>query len=287
MLNYAGLKVWDADGKVLPARFVPTVASVNGTLRIQVDEHAARYPITVDPIAQQAYIKALNTSAGDQFGKAVAVSGDTVVVGAYLEDGSGSGANPISDDILTDSGAVYVFVRSGTSWSQQAYLKASAANTGAFDWFGYSVAISGDTLVVGAYGEDGSGTGVNPASNNLTSGAGAAYVFVRNGTTWSQQAYLKASTTGADAFGQTVAVAGDTVIVGAPFEDGSGTGVNPASNELMTDSGAAYVFVRVGTNWSQQAYLKASNTGSTDRFGNFVDVSGDTVVVASYQEDGS
>ena len=83
------------------------------------------------------------------------------------------------------------------------------------------MAVSGDTVVVGAYREDSNATGVNGNQNdNSAADSGAAYVFVRNGTTWSQQAYLKASNTGAgDRFGWSVAVSGDTVVVGAPAED--------------------------------------------------------------------
>src|SRR5690349_16496469 len=103
------------------------------------------------PIVQQSYIKASNTGAGDQFGWSVAVSGDTLVVGAFAEDSSSTGVNGAQgNDAAPDSGAAYVFVRSGASWVQQAYLKAS--NTGANDNFGIAVAISGDTLVVGASG---------------------------------------------------------------------------------------------------------------------------------------
>ena len=128
----------------------------------------------------------------------MAVSGDTVVVGAIGEDSNATGVNgDQSDNSATDSGAAYVFVRSGTNWSQQAYLKAS--NTGAGDHFGISVAVSGDTVVVGAHGEDSNATGVNGnQSDNSAIDSGAAYVFVRSGTNWSQQAYLKASNTGAD-----------------------------------------------------------------------------------------
>ena len=132
----------------------------------------------------------------------MAVSGDTVVVGAHREDSNATGVNGNqSDNSAVDAGAAYVFVRSGTTWSQQAYLKAS--NTGAGDCFGCSVAVSGDTVVVGALGEDSNATGVNGnQSDNSAADAGAAYVFVRSGTTWSQQAYLKASNTGAgDLFG--------------------------------------------------------------------------------------
>ena len=173
-------------------------------------------------------------------------------------------------------------MRSGTNWIQQAYLKAS--NTGTGDLFGYSVAVSGDTVVVGAVQESSNATGVNGnQSDNSALNSGAAYVFVRSGTNWSQQAYLKASNTGAgDTFGCSVAVSGDTVVVGAPNEDSNATGVNGnQSNNSATDSGAAYVFVRSGTNWTQQAYLKASNTGTDDNFGVSAAVSGDTVVVGA------
>jgi hypothetical protein len=124
-------------------------------------------------------------------------------------------------------------------------------------------------------------------TDNSASASGAAYVFVRDGTTWTQQAYLKASNTeAADNFGASVAVSGDTVVVGARFEDGNATGVNGNQGDNSApDSGAAYIFVRDGTTWSQQAYLKASNTGAGDRFGDSVVVSGDTVVVAAEEED--
>lgn len=282
VLMYAGLKVWDADGKVLRSRFEPA----EGGVRLLVDERGARYPVTIDPIAQQAYVKASNSGINDNFGTSIAISGDTVVVGSQLEDGSGTGVNPPSDELAAEAGAAYVFVRNHGVWTQQAYLKAS--NTQAGDFFGRSVAISGDTIVVGAYQEDGSGTGVNSASDELASSAGAAYVFVRNANVWIQQAYLKASNTGTlDMFGSSLSVSGDTIIVGASAEDGSGAGVNPASDELMTSAGAAYVFTRSGSTWSQQAYLKASNPGANDNFGVYVAVSGDTIAVAAVGEDGS
>jgi len=151
VVNYAGLKVWDADGRSLPARLD---ATPTGQVRIVVDDRGAKYPITVDPIAQQAYLKASNTNANDNFGYAVAASGDTVVVGADFEDSNGVGVNPPSqaDNSAGDSGAAYVFVRTGGVWSQQAYLKAS--NTGTGDLFGVSVAVWGDRVVVGARRED-------------------------------------------------------------------------------------------------------------------------------------
>jgi hypothetical protein len=128
-----------------------------------------------------------------------------------------------------------------------------ASNTDPSDYFGLRVAISGDTMVVGAYGEDSTATGVNgPINNNDAPDSGAAYVFVRTGPNWTQQVYLKASNSGdGDYFGLAVAICGDTIVIGAPYEDGN--------SDSAPNSGAAYVFVRSGTNWAQQAYLKASN----------------------------
>lgn len=285
VLTYDGLTVLDADGRKLPARFDTTPDS--RLLRIAIDERGARYPLTVDPFVRQAYLKASNTGAGDYFGQAVAISGDTVVVGAIFEDSSATGVNGNQNDNTGgNSGAAYVFVRNGNFWSQQAYLKAS--NTGADDNFGIDVAISGDTIVVGADREDSSATGVNgdQALNNAGN-SGAAYVFVRNGTTWTQQAYLKASNTGAsDQFGSAVAISGDTIVVGAYREDSNATGVNGnESDNSAVDSGATYVFVRNGTTWSQQAYLKASNTEAADYFGGSVAIASDTILVGSEGED--
>ena len=243
---------------------------------------------------QQAYLKASNTggapneiSVGDEFGYSVAISGDTIAVAASLEDSDATGVNgDQTNDNAEYAGAVYVFVRSGTNWIQQAYLKAS--NTGAGDAFGESLALDGDTLIVGASYEDSSTTGVNGnQSNNDFGAAGAAYVFVRTGTNWTQQAYLKASNSGAqDHFGWSVALSGDTAVVGAYLEASGATGVNGDQNDNGANgAGAAYVFVRDGTNWTQQAYLKASNTGNADRFGRSVGVSGNVVVVGAPNED--
>jgi FG-GAP repeat/Divergent InlB B-repeat domain len=237
--------------------------------------------------SQQAYVKASNTGLDDNFGTSVAVSGDTVVVGAPYEDSSTTGVNSVPNEAASNSGAAYVFVRSSGVWSQQAYLKAS--NTGVDDRFGLSVAISGDTIIVGASNEASNAVGINGnQADNSADGSGAAYVFTRSGVTWSQQAYLKASTPGEyDQFGISVAVTGDTVVVGANAEDSSTTGVNSVANEAASNSGAAYVFVRSSGNWSQQGYLKASNTESGDFFGYSVAISGETIVVAAYLEDGN
>src|SRR5262249_9768585 len=159
----------------------------------------------------QAYIKASNTDAGDDFGATVAASGDTLVVGAPREDSHATGINgDQGDNSAPDSGAVFVFVRNGSTWSQQAYLKASNPDYG--DLFGSTVDISGDTIVVGAAGEASAATGVNGnASDNSLPGAGAAYVFVRTGTAWSQQAYLKPSNHDFSVFGKAVTVSGNVI----------------------------------------------------------------------------
>lgn len=246
---------------------------------------ASAGPLAGSPL-QQAYAKASNPGLGDNFGTAIALSGNTAVAGAPYEQGTGTGVNPAANDNGQEVGAAYVMVRNGTTWTQQAYVKAS--NPDSSDHFGYSVAIDGDTMVIGAPEESSDSTGVNGADNNLAASSGAAYVFVRSGTTWTQQAFLKPSNTGSqDRFGWSVSVSGDTIVVGSIFEDGSGAGSNPASDDLSNNSGAAYVFVRSGSTWSQQAYLKASNPGDDDWFGISVAVSGDSVIVGAPQENGS
>jgi hypothetical protein len=295
VVNYNGLTAFDATGAPVPAWF--EISDPNSSfpirhssfLRIVIDDAEAVYPLTIDPIAQQAYLKASNTHAIDLFGSSVAASADTVVVGAAAEDSSAIGVNGNgADNFAQTSGAAYVFVRdAGGLWSQQAYLKAS--NTNAEDQFGGSVAISGDTVVVGARFEASSATGVNgnQADNGFPE-SGAAYVFVRDaGGVWSQQAYLKASNTEAfDEFAWLVAASGDTVVIGAKNEDSNTTGVNSnQADNSAAESGAAYVFVRNGTTWSQQAYLKASNTDAGDVFGISVAASSDAVVVGAAGED--
>ena len=237
--------------------------------------------------SQQAYLKASNTGFNDQFGSSVAVDGETVVVGAALEDSNATGINGNqTNNGAENSGAAYVFVRSDGSWSQQAYLKAS--NTDADDEFGRSVALSSDIVAVGAGSESSNATGVDgDQANNDADAAGAVYAFNRNGESWSQQAYLKASNAEAgDFFGESIAVDGNTIVVGARLEDSNATTVNgDEANNDAEFAGAAYVFVRSGESWSQQAYLKASNNEANDRFGTSVAVHGNTIVVAASLED--
>jgi hypothetical protein len=221
---------------------------------------------------QQAYLKASNTDAGDLFGWSAALAGDTLVIGAIGEAGKSTGVNGDQrDDSAPGAGAAYAFVRSGGVWTQQAYLKAS--NAGAVNGFGHSVSLSGETLVIGAPAEASAATGVNGnQGDNSAPGAGAAYVFGRTVGVWVQQAYLKASNTGAgDRFGWLAALDGDTALMGATGEASKDTGVNGNQGDNSAPgAGAAYVFVRSGGFWAQQAYLKASNTGGADRFGVFL-----------------
>ncbi|MCK7593460.1 FG-GAP repeat protein, partial [Pseudomarimonas salicorniae] len=237
---------------------------------------------------QQAYLKASNAEENDDFGVAVAICGDTIVVGAIYESSASTGVNGEADDnSMPSSGAAYVFVRSGDTWRQQAYLKAS--NPGPGDLFGWSVDVSGDTVVVGAFGEDSAARGVNgDGSDDFADRSGAAYVFVREGETWREQAYLKASNAGAgDGFGVSVAVFGDTVAVGAVAESSSARGVNgDGHDDSAVAAGAAYVFVREGEIWREQAYIKASNSDADDRFGQEVALFRDTLVVGAVLEDG-
>ena len=247
--------------------------------------------------SQQAYIKASNTESSDDFGIAVTLSsdGNTLVVGARLEDSNATGINGIaSNNSATDSGAVYAYTRDGSgTWTQLAYIKAS--NTEVDDGFGNTVMLSsdGNTLAVGAQLEDSNATGINgDDTNNLASGSGAVYVYTRNGASvWSQQAYVKASNTGqSDQFGFAVSLSGDgnTLAVGANSEASNATGINGDETDNSTPaSGAAYVYTRDGAGvWSQQAYVKSSNTEFADEFGYSITLSsnGHTLAVGAREE---
>jgi hypothetical protein len=271
-------------------RFLP--GRLNARYRLQACNAAGctdstEVNVTGTLAAAVGYVKASNTGAGDQLGHSLALSADgtTLAVGACGEAGSSAGIDgDQNDNTAPNSGAVYVFTRSGGTWSQQAYVKAS--NTAVDDRFGSSVALSSDgsTLAVGAHGEDSSATGIggNQADNAALS-SGAVYVFTRSGTVWSQQAYIKASNTGlGDIFGFSLALSGNgtTLAVGA-VESSDATGIGGVQdNNAAYLSGAVYVFTWSGTAWSQQAYVKASNTGSGDWFGSSLALSNDGTTMA-------
>ncbi|EGR0682880.1 hypothetical protein E2K03_13415 [Vibrio cholerae] len=246
---------------------------------------------------QEAYIKASNPEYDDRFGHSVALSsdGNTLAVGAVFEDSTGTGVNSGSqvDYANYDSGAVYLFRYSASTWAQEAYIKAS--NTGYHDKFGHSVALSsdGNTLAVGAVYESSNGTGVNPdtQANNDAMRSGAVYLFRYSASTWTQEAYIKASNPDwGDVFGYSVALSsdGNTLAVGAVYESSNGTGVNPdtqANNDAMR-SGAVYLFRYSASTWAQEAYIKASNTEGGDGFGHSVALSsdGNTLAVGAGSE---
>jgi hypothetical protein len=230
---------------------------------------------------QEAYLKASNTDAGDRFGWQVAASGDTIAVGAWGEDSAATGINGNQgDNSALTAGAAYIFRNNGTSWSQEAYIKASNAEAG--DNFGWSLGLAGDNLVVGAYGED---SDTNATLNPL-SGAGAAYAYRRNGNVWTQVNWLKAPTKDAgDNFGWAVDVSEDRLVVGAPNEASSATGVDGnQDDDSAGGSGAVYVFTWSGSFWGFQSYLKASNTGGGDFLGVTVAVRGTTIVAGAMFE---
>ena len=258
--------------------------------------------------SQQAYIKASNTGEagvgdaigdGDQFGFSLALSqdGNTLAVGAIAEDSAASGINVNDfqrDNSQVSSGAVYLFTRSGATWTQQAYIK--AANSQAGDLFGYAVALSanGNILAASGFDEGGSPRVPNGIPDNRRGGSGVVYVFERTGAAWRQRDYVKGSRSeGADSMGVSVALSadGNVLAAGVLDEDCTATGVNPpgCDNDREADlsSGAVYVWVRNGNNWTEQAFLKASNTGQDDWFGSRLAISGDgnSLAVGAQVED--
>ncbi len=229
--------------------------------------------------SQQAYVKSSNSDAGDQFGWSVTLSddGNVMAVGAPTEQGNTRGVNGNqTDNSFANAGAVYVFTRSGPTWSQQAYLK--GAQTDAGDLFGFAVDLSSDaaTLAISGFDEDGGVPGINGnEADNSKAGSGCAYIFVRDAAGWKQTTYLKESNLDhvQDAFGSALALSGDarTLVVDAPDEDGLIGGINGqqyfGKEDQTTSNGALYVFVNNNGTWSQQAYIKSSNPHINDLFG--------------------
>ncbi len=209
-------------------------------------------------VAEQGVLLASDAEPHDHFARSVSLDGDTIAIGARDNDDECPG------DPDCDSGSVYVYTRTGTVWSEQQKILAADASEG--DDFGDSVALWGDTLVVGAPGVDASG--IN---------AGAVYVFTRTGTVWSQQgARLLPSNIGAnDCLGGSVGLESDLLVAGARFHDGTS----------LFDSGSAYVYSRAGTTWTEEAELEASDATSFDRFGTSVHAGTNRVVIGSPHDD--
>lgn len=199
---------------------------------------------------EQAKLHAFDDAAVHLFGTSASVDGDLVAIGAPGADIAGR----------FNSGAVYIFRRDGTSWVPEGRLTSSDLASG--DFFGTSVSLDGNTVVVGADGDDDNG-----------SGSGSVYVLTRSGTSWRHEARLIASDGDiGERFGSSVAIDGDTVIVGAHEERNSQNG---------SASGAAYIFTRSGTSWSQQVKLIASDGGSAEFFGSSVALDGDRAVIGA------
>ena len=196
--------------------------------------------------SQRAKLTASDGAAGDEFGHSVVLAGDTALIGAHLDDDNGK-----------DSGSAYVFTRDGSQWNQQ--VKLTASDGAEYDFFGNSLSLSGERALIGAKGDDDNG-----------SHAGAAYVFMNDGSVWSEETKLKASDGAAtDAFGASVALDGDTALVGASWND---------------DNGSAYVFERSGESWSERAKLTASDGMRSDELGYAVALEGDTALVGARQD---
>lgn len=243
------------------------------------------------------YLKASNTGRYDGFGNAVALSadGNTLAVSANWEQSAatGVGGNQASDcaaappvNCSTSSGAVYVFTRSGSTWSAPAYIKASnIGTTNTYDNFGAAVALSadGNTLAVGAPEEDSGSVGIGGVADETMLNSGAVYIYTRSGGSWSGPIYVKAPNPDSfDGFGESLALSADgsTLAVGAAGEDGSVTGIGGGFDNAALSAGAVYVYARSGAAWSASAYVKASNTSANALFGSSVDLSADGNLLA-------
>ena len=243
VLRYSGLAAYDATGRSLPS----FLEFRDGELLLHVSVQNARYPITIDPVVQLAELTASDGAPNDAFGLAVAIAGNTAVVGA---PNATIGAN-------AQQGAAYVFVKPASGWTTTSTYNAklTASDGQAGDSLGASVAISGNTIAIGACSQ----TGV--CNNNR---AGIAYVFVKPASGWSgnldQTAELTASDgVPTDGFGDSIGVSGGTVVVGAAQSNGT-TSYGP---------GKAYVFVRPASGWTnatETAQLTASDGKTGDAF---------------------
>ena len=213
--------------------------------------------LTLSVLTQAAYaaretkITADDAAAGDMFGISVSISGDYAVIGAHGNDDDGG-----------ESGSAYIFTRDGDDWNQQAKL--TADDGAAADVFGFSVSIDGDYAVIGAY-----------IDHNQAGSTGSAYIFIRDGEDWTQQAKLTANDAAADDyFGHSASISGDYAVIGAYLDDDDGG-----------SSGSSYIFFREGGRWTQQAKLTADDAAAGDSFGNSVSISGDYAVIGGKGND--
>lgn len=256
--TYSNLKAWDATGRALVAK----MDLVAGDVSLEVEESGAAYPITIDPTLEpEIKIAPGDLAIQDQFGVAVAVSGSTAVIGAPYHD----------EGVPFRTGLVYVFARHGAEWVLEQQLTAFNVTADAryAYYFGHSVAIAGNTIVVGSFvnGFDGA---------SYQTEHGEAYVFERRGGTWEPQQKLVADDgEGLDVFGDAVAISGDTIVVGSAASDTS-------TDESAAQRGAAYIFARDGTRWYKQQKLLADDGLKLDHFGCSVSVSGDTAIIGAY-----
>ena len=262
----------------------------NGVAQEVGAAYVFRFSTTTNSWSQQAYIKASNAeggppsslSIGDRFGRSISLSGDgnTLAVGAPEEGSASTGINGAQDNNnAIDSGAVYLFRFSNGNWSQQAYIKSLNSEGG--DLFGISTSLNydGNLLAVGASREDSVSTGINGAQDdNTLPETGAVYMFRFSSGSWTQQTYIKASSSNPDdRFGYIVNLSsdGNTLAVGAINEDGSSPGVNGTVNNGVQNSGAVFLLEFVNGAWVHKAYIKAPEPTTNDGFGNSLSLSND------------
>lgn len=228
---------------------------------------------------QTAYIKSALPAPDDKFGYNVSLDGDTLAVSAEWDDNSQNtitnGSTVTETTLDSNSGAVYIYRRTGNVWVQEAYIKADYS--GPDDNFGESISLSRDTLAVGAMNEDSASviTTATGIDNDLAGSSGAVYIFKRTGTTWAMERFIKPSNNAVDHyFGDTVSLKGDVLAVSATGTDDGASG-----------SGSVYIFNRSGTNWTQSAYLKLPSPTSNDAFGWDLSISENLLAVGVPYED--
>ncbi|MDH5491760.1 MAG: cadherin-like beta sandwich domain-containing protein, partial [Myxococcales bacterium] len=241
----------------------------------------------------EAYLKASNANGGDHFGASLALDGARLVIGAAMERScsGGAAADPLNNS-CQEAGAAYVFGLDEATglWGPEAYLTASYPSP--FDRFGASVAIHGEHIVVGMPGDDSPATSVGgEANDDRGDDHGSAFVFVRDPilSSWSEEAYLKPSNAGAlDQFGTAVAIDGERIVIGAPYEASLATGIDGVqTDDSRWGAGAAYLFTRDGSigSWSQFSYIKGFSADAYDSFGHALGIEGMSVAVGSPLDD--